>query len=161
VTIFVRDAAGRAITSSSCATDASGRFTYEGIAPGRVTASARSTRYASSESAEVDVRSGETANVELTVTDGTFLRASLLENDQPVRARLRVLDEAGHRVDDLYTREDLLGILSDGFSSRERRIGPLAPGRYSLSATSLDGKDAKTAVRVEAGQGERNVKMRL
>lgn len=161
VTIFVRDAAGRAISASDCTTDSAGRFTYEGVAPGRVSASARSTRLASGESAAVEVASGETATVELTVSEGTFLRVTLLEDDQPVRARLRVLDEAGRRVDDLLSMEDLMGVLNEGFSSRERRVGPLAPGKYTLIATALDGKDAKSAVRIEAGQGERNVKLRL
>lgn len=161
VTIFVRDSAGRAISASACTTDAAGRFTYGGIAPGRVSASARSTRLVSGESAEVEIASGETATLELTVSEGTFLRVALLEDDQPVRARLRVLDEAGRRVDDLLSMEDLMAVMSEGFSSRERRVGPLAPGKYTLIATTLDGKDAKSAVRLEAGQAERNVKLRL
>jgi uncharacterized protein YjdB len=57
--------------------------------------------------------------------------------------------------------EDFVTMLSEGFSSRERRIGPLAPGKYTLTATTLDGKDAKKSVMVEAGQDERNVKLRL
>ena len=44
---------------------------------------------------------------------------------------------------------------------RERRVGPLAPGKYTLIATTLDGKDAKKSVLVEAGQEERKVKLRL
>ncbi len=161
LTIFVRDAAGRAVTTSTCTTDAAGRFTYAGIAPGRVTASARGTRLVSAESAPVEIRSGETSTVELTASEGTFLRVTLLDGDEPVRARLRVSDEAGRRVDDLMSLEDFMGVLNEGFSSRERRVGPLGPGKYSLVATADDGKDARTALRIEAGQGERIVKMRL
>jgi hypothetical protein len=161
VTIFVRDAAGRAISASGCTSDAAGRFTYPGIAPGRVTASGRSPKLVSSESAAVEIRAGETSQIELVVNPGTFLVVSLLEDDKPVRARLRVVDEAGRRVDDLLSMEDFVSVLSEGFSSRERRIGPLAPGKYTLVATALDGKDAKKPVLVEAGQEQRIVKMRL
>jgi hypothetical protein len=161
VTIFVRDFAGRAISASGCVSDAAGRFTYSGIAPGRVTASARSQKLVGPESAAVEIRAGETSQIELVVGPGTFLVVSLLEDDRPVRARLRVVDESGRRVDDLLGMEDFVTMLSEGFSSRERRIGPLAPGKYTLTATTLDGKDAKKSVMVEAGQDERNVKLRL
>ncbi|MSR64110.1 MAG: carboxypeptidase regulatory-like domain-containing protein [Planctomycetes bacterium] len=161
VTVFVRDAAGRAISASSCSTDAAGRFTYAGIAPGRITVSARGAKLVSAESAEIEVRAGETSSVELTVNEGTFLAVSLLEDDKPVRARLRVTDEAGRRVDDLMSMESMLGLMSEGFSSRQRTVGPLAPGKYALVATTLDGKDAKKSVLVEEGQTERNVKLRL
>ena len=161
ITIFVRDAAGRAISASDCMSDATGRFTYTGISPGRITASARSPKLVSPESASVEIRSGETSQVELVASQGTFLLVSLLEDDEPVRARLRVVDESGRRVDDLLGMEDFLGVLAEGFSSRERRVGPLAPGKYTLTATTLDGKDAKKSVIVEAGQEERNVKLRL
>jgi len=161
VTIFVRDSTGRAISASSCASDAAGRFTYEGIAPGRVTASARGARFVSAESAEIEVRAGETSTVELTVSEGAMLSVSLLVDDEPVRARLRVTDEAGRRVDDLMSMDDVMGLLSEGFSSRERKVGPLAPGKYTLVATTLDGKDAKKSVLVEEGQRERSVKLRL
>jgi hypothetical protein len=161
VAIFVRDAAGRAISTSGCTSDAAGRFTYAGIAPGRVTASAKGARLAGPESATVEIQSGETSHVELSVAPGTFLRVSLLDGEKEVRARLRVLDEAGRRVDDLFAFEDLAALLSEGFSSRTRRVGPLAPGKYTLVATSLDGKDAKKSVMIEAGQEERIVKLRL
>jgi hypothetical protein len=161
ITIFVRDSAGRAITASSCESDALGRFTYDGIAPGLVTASARGAGLASAESDAVEIASGETSSVDLVVSDGTFLRVSLLEDDEPVRARLRVLDESGRRVDDLLSGADMLAVLSEGFSSRERRVGPVPAGKYTLIATTLDGKDAKKSVLVEAGQSERVVKLRL
>jgi len=161
VSIFVRDAAGRAISASSCTTDGAGRFTYRGIAPGRVTASAKSSKLVSPESEAVEILPGQTTEIELVVVTGTFLEVSLLDGDQEVRARLRVQDEEGRRVDGLFAMEDIASLLSEGFSSRQRRVGPLAPGKYTLLATSLDGKDAKKTVTVSAGQEERTVKLRL
>jgi carboxypeptidase family protein len=161
LSIFVRDASGRAISSSGCTSDSQGRFRYTGVAPGRVTASARGTALVGPESAEVEVRSGETSSVELVVAPGTFLLVSLLDGDAEVRARLRVLDEHGRRVDDLFSMQDMAVLFTEGFSSRERKVGPLAPGKYTLYATSLDGKDAKKSVTVESGREERSVKLRL
>ncbi len=159
--VFVRDEAGRASSFSACTTDAAGRFTYSGIAPGRVTASARTGSLASADSEPLEIHAGETSTVELVLQTGSFLIVSLLDGDRPVRARLLVLDEQGRRVDDLVSLEDVQALFSQGFSSRERRIGPLPPGKYTATATAPDGKDAKKSVVVEPGQEERHVKLRL
>jgi hypothetical protein len=47
-----------------------------------------------------------------------------------------------------------------GISSDEQRVGPLAPGKYRLEATSEDGRSAKKSVTLE-GQGERRIRLRL
>jgi len=161
VAIFVRDATGRAVSVSTCTTDAAGHFTHEGVEPGRVTLSARNGRMVAPESAPVEVRAGETSTVELTATEGSFLRVTLLDGDRPVAARLHVVDEARRRVDDLLTMEDVVSLMSEGFSSRERRIGPLAPGRYTVRATALEGGSVEEVVHVEAGPVERRVELRL
>jgi hypothetical protein len=86
---------------------------------------------------------------------------SLLDGDEPVRARLSVVDEAGRRVDDLFSLDDLQELLGEGLSSRERRVGPLAPGKYTCRALTADGRSEQESVRVEAAQSERRVELRL
>jgi protocatechuate 3,4-dioxygenase beta subunit len=159
--IFVRDERGRSSSLSACVSDAAGRFTYGGLAPGRVTASARTGTQACADSAPVEIRAGEASEVELQVTTGTFVIVSLLEGDEPVRARLRVLDQDGRRVDDLFTLADLQRLLSEGFSTRERRVGPIPPGKYTLVAVTPDGKEARKSVTIEPGQEERHVRLKL
>ena len=159
--IYVRDARGLGSNVTSCLSDASGRFVFDGVPPGTATALARTSSVASAESAPIEIRAGETSSVELVLSGGTFLVVSLLDGDEPVRARLMVVDEAGRRVDDLFSLNDLEQLIGEGLSSRERRVGPLAPGKYTCSAVTTDGKDAKKSVQVEAGQGERHVKLRL
>ena len=78
-----------------------------------------------------------------------------------MRARLRVLDEDGRRVDGLFSVNEFQSVFTEGFSSRERRVGPLPPGRYTLIATALDGKQARKSVTLEAGQEERRVELPL
>ena len=78
-----------------------------------------------------------------------------------MRARLRVLDEQGRRVDDLFSPHEFEALFTEGFSSRERRVGPLPPGTYTLIATTPAGQEARDTVRLEAGQDERVVRLRL
>jgi hypothetical protein len=159
--VFVRDAEGRGSPMTTCVTDGAGRFTHGGLPPGPTTALARTGTLASPESRAVVIRSGETSQVELVVGEGAFLVVSLLEDGEPVRAHLRVLDEAGRRVDGLFSVQDMESLFTEGVSSRERRVGPLAPGEYTCSATTPDGKTAKKPVTISAGSGERTVKLRL
>jgi len=161
VGVFVRDESGRAVTISGTSSDAAGRFTYPGIAPGRVTVSARSATHACPDGEPVQVKAGETAEVELTITRGTFVKVSLIDGENAVRARLKILDEQGRRVDDLFSLHDFQALFTEGFSSKERRVGPVPPGKYTLIATTMDGKDAKKSIDIEPGQKERSVKLRL
>ena len=46
------------------------------------------------------------------------------------------------------------------FSTTERRIGPVPPGRYKVLASTADGRSAKRYVTIDAG-GERRVSLVL
>lgn len=48
----------------------------------------------------------------------------------------------------------------EGFSSSEQRVGPLSPGKYRVTATLDDGRDAYKILNL-SGQDERKVKLRL
>ena len=99
--------------------------------------------------------------LKLTLDLGTFIKVSLLEEGEPVRARLQVLDADGRQVNGMNSTGQLQSILMEGYSARERRVGPLPPGTYTLIATAPSGEDAKKKVKIQAGQKERAVKLRL
>ena len=161
-TVFVRDEGGRILSqASSCITDAAGRFTYEGIQPGRFTLRARTGDLACEDSPPVVVAAGEATEVDLVLEGGVDLLVSLTDEGEPVRARVEVLDDEGRPVGGLLSTDDLESLFAQGFDSRERRVGPVPPGRYTLIATSLDGKEARKTVTVRAGKEERRVRLRL
>ena len=160
--IFVRDGAGRVLTNvSTTRSDGAGRFGLDGVPPGPVTVFARGDSVATARDVGARVASGETTEVTLVVEPGSFLVVSLLDEGEPVRARLRVEDEDGRVVSGLYAASAIEALVSEGFSSKEQRIGPLAPGTYRLVAVAPDGKDAKKTVEIKPGQEERPVKLRL
>ena len=66
-----------------------------------------------------------------------------------------LIDDGAHHEIDFSVR------MSDGISSKERRVGPIPPGKYKLEATSPNGKVAKKTVRIRHGQDELKVKLRL
>jgi hypothetical protein len=109
----------------------------------------------------VEIREGTTTTVELFVLEGAYLRVSLLDVEHPVPARLRVLDMLGRRVDELAYANDFTRAVPGRSSPHEHRIGPLAPGPYTLIATTLDGKETRTTVVVEAGKEEQRVELRI
>jgi carboxypeptidase family protein len=158
--IFVRDAQGRALALvSDCMSDAGGKFTYDDLPAGTVTASARLQKLCCRESSPIDLPEGGKAHVQLTLEEGTILRVTLVDEEgHALRATVSVLDDRGREWSSLYGREGMEQLMTQGFSSTEQRIGPLAPGKYKVVATTSDGRTVSKPVTL-GGQDERTLKL--
>lgn len=160
--VFARDAAGHVLAKVSyVTTDAAGRFTYEGLPAGELTVTARNSELTSAEETGVRIEAGATTEVELTLDAGSFVVVAAQVDGEPVRARLKMIDEQGHELQGLFAAADMEALFTEGFSSKERRIGPVPPGEYEIFATAPDGKEASRKFTVRPGQEERKVKLRL
>jgi hypothetical protein len=109
----------------------------------------------------VDVTEGVESAVELTLEGGTMLLVAVEdEQGEALRATLRVYDEAGREVSGLSGAQDMERTLTEGVSTREQLVGPLAPGRYRVEALAEDGRRAAKPVSL-SGQDERKMRLRL
>ncbi len=160
--IFVRDSNGQPVERlSMIQTDGAGRFTYRGLNPGEYTVVARHEGLVSPESAPVRVVEDGKSQVELRLEEGTFLVVVLEEpGGVPIQGSVRVTDEHGNQVNGMLSLSELMGALTDGFSSAEQRVGPLPPGSYRVTATAEDGREASKPVTLRPG-AERRLKLRL
>lgn len=157
--IFARDDAGRAVDRmSTVRTDANGKARYAGLSPGAHTFSARKDSLSSGESTKVDVRSTGTSSVKITLSQGTLLYVTTTDaNDEPLRARVSVTDEAGRDVAGLMSAQDMMERMTRaGPGGNEQKIGPLAPGKYKVKAVATDGKTVEKSVTL-TGQAERKM----
>jgi len=143
---------------STVRTDANGRGRYTGLAPGGYTFSARKDGLATGESSKAEVREGNSADVRVTMSQGTTLVVTTVDaNDAPLRAQVRVTDEGGRDVAGLMSMQDMMGRFSRGGpGTNEQKIGPLAPGKYKVQATAADGRTIEKSVTL-GGQNERKM----
>jgi len=162
VTLFLRDEAGRPLERfSMVATDASGRFSYDGLEPGVYTVVARNSAQVSAESAPVRVREGDTGEVTLALAPGTVLLVSLSDDDGLLDCSVQVLDEQGRQVNGMTSMSELMSTFSKGeFTSKEQRVGPLPPGRYKVLVKARDGRTVTKPVTL-TGQPERRLNVRF
>jgi len=161
-TIFARDESGRVLHRfSAVASDANGRFTYTGIAPGRFVLCARTRTLASPESPPVSVEEGRAAEVELVAGPGTTLLVTVEDKEGvALHAAFTVRDEHGHDVSEMYDMSNIEDLMTEGLSTTAGRIGPLPPGDYRVRATAFDGRSAEKPVSLR-GQSERGLKLRI
>ncbi len=161
-TIFVRSANGRWISGiSRCMTDAAGRYTYRDLAPGRVTVAAQKGELTCADHGPVTIAEGGAAELDLVLVAGAVLEISSLVDGEPVRATVYVLDESGRQLGGRLAAADLESLITEGFSSRVCKVGPVPPGRYEVVGTTAEGHHAKRSVTVRVGQTTRKVKLRL
>jgi protocatechuate 3,4-dioxygenase beta subunit len=161
--IFVRDENERLLERLSLSqTGSDGRYTYLGLAEGRYTVTARAEGSASAAAIPIAIKSGETTEVDLVVDAATLLLVKLVDaKETEVAADVLVTDEKGRQVNGMLTVAELMAVFQEGgFSSTEQRIGPLAPGLYTVTATAPDGRSATKTVSL-GGQAERKLTLRL
>ncbi|MEL6903878.1 MAG: carboxypeptidase regulatory-like domain-containing protein [Planctomycetota bacterium] len=160
--IFLRDEEGRLVELFSFqATNASGKFDYDGLAPGNYTITARADGQASTGTDTVRVRSGETTEATVTVDSGTTLVVSLSDKSGAnVQSQVSVRDERGREMNGMLSLEALMERATGGAEDSAQRIGPLPPGRYTVEATAADGRTAKRRVRLD-GQAQKKLRLRL
>ncbi len=160
-TVWIRDASGRVLNPRSwCVTDGSGRFSFPGASEGRHAVLAR-TELAATNEVAIDVHPGAENEVELRLQEGTILLVAVEdEQGKALRAQLRVYDENEREVSGLGSMQDVERAMTEGFSTREQKIGPLPPGRYRVEGTAQDGARAAKPVTLN-GQPERRLRLRL
>jgi uncharacterized GH25 family protein len=161
-TIFVRDEQGKLLEIFSMVTsDGSGRFVYEGVSPGRYDVTAILGSLVSEPTDPVTVSERDSEEAEVLLVQGTVLRVSVVDNsDAAVQSSLSVTDERGREVGIMRSMEEIMEQFGRGFSSKEHRVGPLPPGRYTVVVTAEDGREGKKPVSL-SGQEERKLKIRL
>lgn len=155
VSIHLYDAAGTPLDAmGSARTNAAGRFVCEGIAPGTYTVLARSGTSASRMSGPVAVRAAGADEVELVLAGGTVLVVSLRDVDgELLRASVSVVDERGREHGGLIGYGALF-FGEMGGEAPATRVGPLAPGAYTVRARTQDGRGAERALVLRSSSPE-------
>lgn len=160
--IFLRGEDGTLVDAMTWKiTDALGEATYDGLAPGRYSVTARGRDLASPPSSFVTVAPDERTEVELELEPASTLIVSVEDDDgAKLRASYRILDEDGNEVQRMWSVVELQRMMSGSqYSLLEPRFGPLAPGKYKVFATLPDGTVLKKPVSLR-GQPERALTLR-
>lgn len=153
-TVLLRDGRGRPLHQLSATTDRHGAFAIERVPAGDVFVVARTADRVSLDAPPVRVPAGGEARAELALRSGVVLHVALEDAEgEPDRAAIRVESEAGHDRVGGATRDELERLATEGVSASRRRVGPLPPGRYTVRATTPDGRAAEETVTLLPGPG--------
>jgi hypothetical protein len=144
------------------ASDENGVAHYGGLAPGEFSFSSRMDVRASAEGARVKVGEGESKSVKLVLQGGSLLLVQVQDTEgKNVQAAISVLDSQGHEAGAMYGLKELMEQFSkNGLDFVTTRVGPLPPGKYTVSARTSDGKTGTKPVTL-TGQPERKLTVRV
>jgi len=155
-TVFVLDASGRPLGRfSQIRSGPDGAFRCGPLAPGSYAIVARTGEYATRVPRRVEIDdpepgedgADEAVELRLELVPGAFLHVSVEdEAGEPLEARVEVTDGAGLRQVGFEDYSRLSAPFERGFRSGALRVGPLAPGRYTVQATTDAGARATEEV---------------
>lgn len=153
-TVFLRDGAGRLLDPfSPHRSGAEGRFSIDHVAPGQVTACARTADACTPESAPMTLHAGKTTEVALVLSAGSILRVRVADTAGFVRADLRILDEQNRDVGEMGDLERSKTRVAAEILSKERTFGPLPPGVYRVIASGSNGESVEQRVHLDGSPG--------
>ncbi len=142
-------------------TSSAGVCEFAGLAPGNYSFSARKRDRASLESALLPVGLGAPQEVELELLEGTLVFVRLRDpKHEPVTGKVFLHDSEGRELQSMMSLESLLGGGEERlFDLHELVLGPLAPGKYRVTAESGSLKASRPLVLT--GRTERKITLRL
>jgi hypothetical protein len=142
-------------------TDGSGRFRMPGLAPGLYTVSAQKGVLVSPESEAVAVGAESPGRIEVTLTGGTSLYVSVVDDQgASLDARISIQDSFGREHSGRLAMQDFVDRMQNGLAADEQSFGPLPPGDYTITATASDGRSKSKTLNL-AGQPERRLKLHM
>ncbi len=149
-TVFLRSADGTLLTDSSRAlTDDKGVYEFRNIFRGTATLVARKDSRSSIESEPVSIAGDGSNEVTLQLLEGTLVSVTTLGTGGRLEiTTLTVLDSKGRNWGSMRSWKELERLRDEGFSSSERRIGPLPPGEYEFIAKDVNGREVRRKMRV-------------
>ncbi|HUR28925.1 MAG TPA: carboxypeptidase regulatory-like domain-containing protein, partial [Planctomycetota bacterium] len=150
--VSVRDPSGVDRNDLSSVADEDGSYECSGIGEGTWTVRAMRQGEVSGEQG-VRITAGEKTVLDLELRTGTELSIQVQERDgTPVGASITVTDAKGRSVN--VWREE------GGEPGAPQKVGPLAPGQYTVTATNHDGNHVSTNVTL-AGEATRSVSLKF
>jgi protocatechuate 3,4-dioxygenase beta subunit len=154
--VMACDASGSLDPELSAMSDESGHYRIDAVPVGTWTVFARSASAVSEESGALRVDADSAARANLVLKPATTLVVRVLDAEgQPVGASIRVTDSRGRDL-----TAGLAWFAESNDPAQGRHVGPLAPGRYTVTASNHDGVRASTTVEVN-GESTRDVQLQL
>ncbi len=151
--VYFRDSAGAVREDMAAFTDETGHYLCRGITPGTWTAHAAKESEVSVESVSVRVAVNETTQLDLEMRVGCMLSVEILDRDgTPVGAAINVVDDRG--------REQAVRGAPSAEGSKTQKVGPLAPGKYTVTAFNHDGVEASATISL-SGETTRTLQLKL
>ena len=154
--VFYLDEKGQPITYFSMdETNADGVVTVSSLPPGSGRVVAKKAGYGQIEQ-EVWLTSGEETRTELRLEGGTLVRVLVVDEEgQPIPGVQAIaVDSRGSPISTLMAGTDAIQMGMSFLSGTEQRLGPLAPGNYTLHLNTLGGQQDRHELVVEPGTPE-------
>lgn len=156
--IFVRNERGQLLSNRALDwSDSSGRFTLKHLPAGEILVTARVGNLITTIPIRATVSEQAATELTLVLKPGTLL---LIKGNGAPSFTLSVRDSAGNEHANMLGKPSFDKLTTQGFSSSERSIGPLAPGEYTVVATSDDGREVRRVVRL-SGEPKQRLELRF
>ncbi|MFT4649161.1 MAG: hypothetical protein ACI9X4_002396 [Glaciecola sp.] len=150
--VFLQDAKGNAHAAGpQRKTNSTGEIRFSKLGVGDYRIFASHGEFSSTLSDVVQVTSDKPVTQTVMLAPGARGTIQVLDQADPVTARLWILNDAGHEFSRTMDSIDHTKFLREGYSSVKYELGPLLPGKYLVRARAFDGREAQGELLLEVG----------